>query len=85
MVRLKTIRAILALAAIKGFSIQQMDVKGAYLNRTLKEKVLMHQPEGYDDGTGQVCLLAKTLYRLKQSSCKWNIELDNKLRQPSFM
>ena len=39
-----------------------MDVKGAYLNGTLKEKVYMHQPEGYEDGSGQVCELIKTIW-----------------------
>jgi hypothetical protein len=36
-VRLKTIHLILAIAAIKGLVIQQMDVKGAYLNGVLEE------------------------------------------------
>jgi len=44
-----------------------MDVKGAYLNGQLKETVYMHQPKGYEDTTGQVCKLVKTLYGLKQS------------------
>jgi hypothetical protein len=30
--------------------IQQMDVKGAYLNGILKEDVYMRQPDGYTDG-----------------------------------
>jgi hypothetical protein len=55
----------LALSAIKDFVIQQMDVKGAYLNGTLKEKVYMHQPDGYADDTEQVCKLIKMLYGLK--------------------
>ena len=33
------------------FIVQQMDIKGAYLNGTLKERVYMHQSEGYEDGT----------------------------------
>ena len=66
-VRMETIRAILSLVPIKNLKIQQMDVKGAYLNGILKEKVYMKQPEGFDDGTGRVCLLIKTLYGLKQS------------------
>jgi hypothetical protein len=37
MVCLETIRLILAIATIKGLVIQQMDVKGAYLNGILKE------------------------------------------------
>ena len=47
----------------------------------LKERVYMQQPEGFTDGTGRVCLLIKTLYSLKQAGCKWNIELDTKLRR----
>jgi hypothetical protein len=61
-----------------------MDVKGAYLNGTLKEKVYMMQPEGYNDGSGHVCLLVKTLYGLKQSGREWNKELDNKLKKYDF-
>lgn len=38
-VRMETIRAILAIAAIEALNIQQMDVKGAYLNGLLKEIV----------------------------------------------
>ena len=52
-VRMETIRAILALVPIKGLKIQQMGVKGAYLNGILKEKIYMRQPEGYHDGSGR--------------------------------
>ena len=81
---METIRTILSIAAVTDLKIQQMDVKGAYLNGTLKEKVYMRQPEGYEDGTARVCLLKKTLYGLKQSGREWNIELDNKLRKHGF-
>ena len=57
-----------------------MDIKGAYLNGILQEKVYMRQPEGYDDGTSRVCELVKTLYGLKQSGCEWNKEFDKKIR-----
>ena len=76
-----TIRAILALVPIKGL---KMDVKGAYLNGILKETVYMRQPEGYSDGTNQICELIKTLYGLKQSGREWNIELDGKMKQFGF-
>ncbi len=83
-VRLETIRAILSLAPSKKLQIQQMDVKGAYLNGILKENVYMRQPDGFDDGTKQVCWLRKTLYGLKQSGREWNKELDRRLKEKGF-
>ena len=77
---METIQAILALVPMKNLKVQQMDIEGAYLNGVLKEKVYMHQPEGYDDESGRVCLLIKTLYGLKQSGQEWNKELDIKLK-----
>ncbi len=65
--------------------IQQMDIKGAYLNGYLKETVYMCQPEGFDNGTNHVCLLVKTLYGLKQFGCKWNIEFNKKIHQKGFI
>src|SRR5258708_5260212 len=84
-IRLETIQAIIAIATQEKLMIQQMDVKGAYLNGYLKETIYMRQPEGFDDGTNCVCLLVKTLYRLKQSSHKWNIEFDKKIHQKGFI
>jgi hypothetical protein len=83
-VRLETIRAILALAVENDWEIQQMDVKGAYLNGDLKEEIYMNQPEGFDDGTSHLCRLLKTLYGLKQSSREWNHKLDSKLTEMGF-
>jgi Reverse transcriptase (RNA-dependent DNA polymerase) len=78
---LKTIQAILPLFIKDQLKIQQMDVKGAYLNGILQENVFMWQPEGYDDGSERVCQLIKTLYGLKQSGHKWNKKLDNELKE----
>jgi hypothetical protein len=50
--RLETIRAILAIAPTRKLHIQQMAIKGTYLNGMLKECMYMQQPEGYADGTG---------------------------------
>ena len=59
-VRLETIRAILALVPMKDLKVQKMDVKWAYLNSLLSEQVYMRQPEGYDNGTGRACHLIHT-------------------------
>ena len=82
---LETIRAILAIAPTRKLYIQQLDVKGAYLNGKLTERMYMKQPEGYDDRTRRVCQLIKTLYSLKQARREWNIELDTKLRKKGYM
>jgi len=81
---METIHAILAIAPSRKLHIQQLDVKGAYLNGKLKEQVLMRQPEGYNNGTGCVCLLIKTLYGLKQAGREWNLEFDAKLHKKGY-
>jgi hypothetical protein len=81
---LETIHLILAIATIKGLVIQQMDVKGAYLNGMLNEQVYMHQPEGFEDGTDCICELLKSLYGLKQSGQAWNIEFDRAMQRRGF-
>jgi len=83
-VRLETIWAILSIVPAKKLKIHQMDVKGAYLNGLLKEKVYMQQPEGFGDSTNRVCCLQKTLYGLKQSGREWNKELDRRLKEKGF-
>jgi hypothetical protein len=83
-VRLETIRAILSLVPSKKLRIHQMDVKGAYLNGVLKEKVYMRQPDSFGDGTNRVCWLQKTLYGLKQSGREWNLEMDRRLKDKGF-
>ena len=75
-VRLETIHAILAITVTKGLLIQQMDIKGAYLNGTLMETIYMRQPNYYNDSTGKVYKLKQILYKLKQSGQKWNMEFD---------
>jgi hypothetical protein len=79
-----TVHAILALVPLKKLKVQQMDVKGAYLNGVLQETIYMKQPEGCKDGTGRVCQLIKTLYGLKQSGREWNEQLDEKLRKHGY-
>lgn len=71
-VRFDSIRAMLAIAASDGLHLRQFDVKTAFLYGDIEENILMKQPEGFDDGTGRVCKLNRSLYGLKQSSRCWN-------------
>lgn len=76
--KIKSIRAIIALSASKGWKIYQDDVPSAFLKGNLKEDVWMEQPPGYSDGIAtNYCHLKRTLYGLKQSPREWN-EVVNK-------
>jgi hypothetical protein len=83
-VRLESLRSLLAIAAVQDLEMKQLDVKGAYLNGDLQEEVFMEQPPGFDDNSGRKCLLKKTLYGLKQSGREWNKKLHAILTKDSF-
>jgi Reverse transcriptase (RNA-dependent DNA polymerase) len=82
---METICTILVITQAKNLLIQQMDIKGAYLNGTLKERVYIYQPKGFKDGTDHVCLLKKTLYGLRQSRHEWINKLDRKLHKHGYI
>ncbi|WVZ51878.1 hypothetical protein U9M48_002979 [Paspalum notatum var. saurae] len=46
--RLEAIRILLAFAASKGFKLQQIDVKSAFLNGFIEEEVYVRQPPGFE-------------------------------------
>ena len=64
--RITSIRVLIAIAALNGLHVHQMDVKTAFLNGDLDEKVYMKQPEGFvlPGYEHKVCKLLKSLYGL---------------------
>lgn len=66
----------MALASKYNLDIDQMDAVRAFLQGDVEEQIYMRQPEGFDDGSGRVCLLRKALYGLKQASRQWNVKLN---------
>jgi hypothetical protein len=71
--RYESIRLLLGIVAAKCLKLKQFDVKTAFLNGELEEKIFMAQPEGLDDGNSNlVWLLKKPLYGLKQAPRCWN-------------
>ena len=72
--RYKSIRYLLAHAALQDWEIKAMDVKLAYLHRVLEEEIYMEQPESFiaQGDEHKVCKLVCSLYRLKQAGQVWN-------------
>ena len=68
---MNTIRILLSLAANYGWSLQQFDVKNAFLHGILEEEIYMEVPPGFNFEKGKVCKLRKALYGLKQSPMAW--------------
>jgi hypothetical protein len=71
--RLESIRILIAYATNHDFKLYQMDVKSAFLNGPLQERVYVEQPPGFEDPRkpNHVYLLHKALYRLKQAPRAW--------------
>jgi hypothetical protein len=72
-IRPATIRTVLTLATVKGWSLRQLDVKNAFLHGYLDTAVFMDQPPGFADSTlpHHVCKLQRALYGLKQAPRAW--------------
>ncbi|KAL5852379.1 hypothetical protein ACOSQ3_007497 [Xanthoceras sorbifolium] len=78
-VRLTTIRIVLAMCATFDLHLEQLDVKTAFLHGELEEEIYMLQPEGFAE-TGKenlVCRLNKSLYGLKQAPRCWYKRFDS--------
>mgnify|MGYP001405694973 FL=1 len=82
--RFETLRTVLALSATNGWVLFQSDVKSAYLNGHLTEEIYMRQPPGFDDGSGRVCRLRRSLYGLKQAGNVWNREFNSAMREMGY-
>lgn len=84
--RLDTIRALIALAAQKGWFLYQLDVKSAFLNGVLEEEVYVDQPQGFviKGKEDKVYKLKKALYGLKQAPRAWYSEIDSYFHNKGF-
>nr|GEV85489.1 retrovirus-related Pol polyprotein from transposon TNT 1-94 [Tanacetum cinerariifolium] len=71
--RIEAIKIFLAFATYMNFIVYQMDVKSAFLNGKLKEKVYVKQPPSFESSEfpDYVYKLEKALYGLKQAPRAW--------------
>ncbi|CAI7818632.1 unnamed protein product [Closterium sp. NIES-53] len=74
-----TLRIFLSIINVFDLNLMQLDMKNAFLQSKLNRVLYMYQPDYFDDGTGWVCKLLKSLYGLKQSPLLWYRALDGVL------
>lgn len=67
--KLTSIRVLLSIAINLVWNLHQLNVKNAYLNREIEEKVYIKIPPDMEtlENSGKVSKLRKSLYDLKQS------------------
>ena len=64
-IRMTSVRSLLAIATAKQWPLLQMDVKNAFLNGTLSKEIYMQPPPGTTPPPQKVCPLRCVLYGLK--------------------
>ncbi|GJW07592.1 retrovirus-related pol polyprotein from transposon TNT 1-94 [Tanacetum coccineum] len=88
------VRALLAIAAIKGWDTCQMDVSNAFLHSDLFKEVYMQMLQGYvgqgeevlaNSSSPLVCKLKKSLYGRKQAPRQWFAKLSSALLSFGFV
>jgi len=77
--RKDSVRIIIDLVAHYDLDLHLMDVKIAFLNRYLEEKIYMDPPEGFsiEEKEHMVFKLKKSIYELKQPSRQWYLKFND--------
>ncbi|KAJ3704067.1 hypothetical protein LUZ61_007772 [Rhynchospora tenuis] len=84
-VKMTTVRVVLAVAVARGWEMHQMDVHNAFLHGNLHEEVYMRMPPGFGAShPAKVCRLKKSLYGLRQAPRMWFSKLTAALENYGF-
>lgn len=87
-VKRRSLRILMALAAENGWEVQHVDVMTAYLNSHLDDEVYMEQPPEFEEEgkprKQYVCRLLKSIYGLHQAGRDWYAHIDNKMTSLGF-
>jgi hypothetical protein len=84
---LEAIRILLAFVASKKFKLYQMNVKSAFINGVIQEKVFVRQLSGFMNPKypNRVYKISKALYGLKQASWAWYARLKTFLLEHGYV
>ena len=76
-VRIVSIRLLLALVACLDLEVFQADIKTIFLNVNLEEEIYMDKPTGFilKGHEDKVCRVTRSIYGLKQPSRLWYFRL----------
>ncbi|KAI0983118.1 hypothetical protein GJ496_003169 [Pomphorhynchus laevis] len=83
-VKLTTIRILIAVAVERNMLLHQMGISNTFLNGKSKEDIFMEQPEVFIINPNKVCKLNRSIYGLKQSPRCWNNTLTEYLKNNGF-
>jgi hypothetical protein len=85
--RLEAVRILLAFVTFNGFKLYQMNVKSAFLNCVIQEKVFVRQSPCFENPEypDRVYTLSKALYKLKQASRAWFARLKTFLLEHRYV
>ena len=76
-IKTSTIRLVLIIAAARDYNLTQIDIRQAYLQAELPEKLYMRVPPGIPSFNEKreplVCCLNRSLYGLKQAGREWGV------------
>ncbi|CAI7797459.1 unnamed protein product [Closterium sp. NIES-53] len=74
-----TLWIFLSIVAVLDLNLMQLNMKNAFLQSKLDRVLYMYHLDYFNDGTGRVCKLLKSLYGLKQLPLLWYRALDGVL------
>ena len=72
-VRMDTLRIFLAIVAAEDLECCQYDIKNAFTESELQEKIYLLKPDGISVRSGYALRILRSLYGLKQSARDWNL------------